>query len=81
MANVQINLTDELIDSIVVKQLQECRSVFLSDLGQNNSVFAWDDPEEDDKEIQKHIDALDIILNWFATPAQLKEIYGDNTNV
>ena len=76
----KIEISEDLIDSIVVDQLTASRQQFLNDLGANSNVFVWKDQEEDDKEIQKHIDAIDIVINWFATPEQLTKIYGDAEN-
>ena len=53
------------------------RQCFLDDLGAGNSVFVWDDGEADDAEIQRHIDALDVVLSWYGTPDQLKDLYGE----
>jgi hypothetical protein len=71
-----IDLDWEMVDKIVVKQLMSTRQCFLEDLGTKANVFFWDKPEEDDAEIQKHIDAIDLLLTWYATDEQLKEIYG-----
>jgi len=69
-----------MIDTIIVDQLAASRQQFLNDLGANSNVFVWNDPEEDDKEIQKHIDAIDMVINWYATESQLKNIYGAGKN-
>ena len=76
----KIEINEDMIDTIVVEQLAASRQQFLNDLGANNNVFVWNDPEEDDKEIQKHIDAIDMVINWYATESQLKNIYGDAEN-
>ena len=39
----------------------------------NDHVFVYGDQEADDIEIQKHIDSLDTLIDWFATPEQLEE--------
>jgi hypothetical protein len=44
------------------------------DIGANNLVFVWGDLEADAAEIQKHIDALELILKWYSTSDQLKEM-------
>ena len=72
----KIEISEDMIDTIVVEQLAATRQQFLNDLGANSNVFVWNDPEEDDKEIQKHIDAIDMVINWYATESQLKNIYG-----
>ena len=76
----KIEINEDMIDTIVVEQLAASRQRFLDDLGANSNVFVWDDQEEDDKEIQKHIDAIDIVISWFATSEQLTKIYGDAEN-
>ena len=76
----KIEISEDMIDTIVVEQLAATRQQFLNDLGANSNVFVWNDPEEDDKEIQKHIDAIDMVINWYATENQLKNIYGAGKN-
>jgi hypothetical protein len=76
----KIEISEDMIDTIVVEQLAASRQRFLNDLGANSNVFVWNDPEEDDKEIQKHIDAIDMVINWYATESQLKNIYGADKN-
>lgn len=77
MTKFTVNIDQDQIDQIVQQELIDCRAAFLADLGAGNSIFAWDDSEQDDAEIQRHIDALDVVISWFCTPAQLKDIYGD----
>jgi hypothetical protein len=77
MTKFTIEIDYELSDKITFDNLKDCRQRFLDDLGQNTGVFSWDDPESDDAEIQRHIDALDIILKWYGTPEQLMGIYGE----
>ena len=76
----KIEINEDMIDTIVVEQLAASRQQFLNDLGANSNVFVWNDPEEDDKAIQKHIDAIDMVINWYATESQLKNIYGAGKN-
>ena len=76
----KIEISEDMIATIVVEQLAATRQQFLNDLGANSNVFVWNDPEEDDKEIQKHIDAIDMVINWYATESQLKNIYGADKN-
>jgi len=75
--NYQIEITEDMIDTIIIDQLAASRQQFLKDLGANSHVFEWDNQEEDDKKIQQHIDALDLVIKWFARPEQLDKIYGD----
>lgn len=74
MNTVTIDLPWEAVDSIVVGQLRDTWESLKGDLGAGNNVFAWGDPEQDDALIQTHIDALELILKWYATPDQLKDM-------
>jgi hypothetical protein len=71
---VTVELNWEMIDEIVVGQLRETRESLKNDLGQSSNVFVWGDPEADDAEIQKHIDATELLLKWYATPEQLTDM-------
>lgn len=73
--SLKIEVDYEMADRILVAQLRETRDSLMRDLGKNNNVFVWGDREADDIEIQKHIDAVDLLLQWYATPEQLAEIY------
>lgn len=74
MSKFTIELNSEMIDEIVVGQLRDTWETLKSDLGAANDIFVWDDGEADDIEIQKHIDALELVLKWFSTPAQLEKM-------
>lgn len=74
MSKISVELEWETVDSIVVSQLRNTWEGLKADLGANNHVFVWGDQEADDAEIQKRIDALELILKWYSTPAQLKEM-------
>lgn len=74
MSGYNIELDWDIVDKIVVGQLRNTWETLKSDLGANNHVFVWGDQEADDAEIQKHIDALELILKWYATPEQLKDM-------
>lgn len=74
MSKVTVELGWDTIDSIVVGQLRDTWESLKGDLGAGNHVFAWGDQEQDDELIQKHIDALELILKWYATPAQLEDM-------
>jgi len=74
MSKYTIDLTYEITDQIVVDQLRNTWETLKLDIGANNHVFVWGDQEADDVEIQKHIDALELILKWYSTPDQLKEM-------
>ena len=74
MSKISVELDWEAIDGIVVSQLRETWQALKNDLGANNHVFVWGDQEADDAEIQKHIDALELMLKWYSTPDQLKDM-------
>jgi hypothetical protein len=74
MSGYKIELNWEMVDEIVVGQLRDTLECWKEDLGAGNHVFVWGDQEADDAQIQKHIDALELILKWYATPEQLKDM-------
>lgn len=74
MSGYKIELNWDMVDSIVVGQLRSTWESLKDDLGKGRHVFEWGDQQADDVEIQKHIDALEVVLKWFATPDQLKEM-------
>lgn len=74
MSKINVELDWETVDNIVVGQLQYTRESLKADIGAGKNVFAWGDQEQDDAEIQKHIDALELLLKWYATPSQLKDM-------
>lgn len=68
-----IDLDYEMVDKIIFQQLQDTRNCFTEDLekiknGDSVHVFHWGDLEADAAEIQKHIDALDVLLEWYRIP-------------
>lgn len=74
MTKICVELDYESIDNIVQQQLVDTWTCLKQDLGANNNVFVWGNPEADDAEIQKHIDALELVLKWYSTPDQLREL-------
>lgn len=74
MSKISVELDWETIDNIVVGQLRSTWETLKQDLGAGNNVFVWGVPEQDDAEIQKHIDALELLLKWYSTPEQLMEL-------
>lgn len=74
MSGYKIELTWDMVDNIVVGQLRDTWEGLKADLGANNHVFVWGDQEADDAEIQRHIDALEVVLKWYTTPDQRKEM-------
>jgi hypothetical protein len=74
MNKITVELDWETFDSIVVEQLRSTRESLKNDQGNKAWVFVWGDQEADDAEIQKHIDALELILKWYSTQEQLVEM-------
>lgn len=72
--SITVKLDYETIDSIVQAQLVETWTGLKDDLGKCRHIFVWGDPEADDAVIQKHIDALELVIKWYSTPDQLKEL-------
>jgi hypothetical protein len=72
--SITVKLDYETIDSIVQAQLVETWTGLKDDLGKSRHIFVWGDPEADDAVIQKHIDALELVIKWYSTPDQLKEL-------
>ena len=74
MSKISVELDWETVDNIVVEQLRKTWEALKDDLGAGRNIFVWGDPEADDVEIQKHIDAVEIMLKWYTTPDQRKEL-------
>ena len=74
MSKISVELDWETIDSIVVGQLRSTRESLLKDRGNKAWVFVWGDQEADDAEIQKYIDATELLLKWYSTQEQLVEM-------
>ena len=74
MAKYSVELDWETVDNVVFGQLRTTWETLKEDLGKGHHIFVWGDQETDDAEIQKHIDALELLLKWYATPDQLKEL-------
>lgn len=74
MSKFTVELDWETIDNIVVGQLRSTWETLKQDLGASKNVFVWGDDEADDAQIQKHIDALELLLKWYSTPEQLKDM-------
>ena len=74
MSKYTIDLSYEMVDHIIVEQLRDTWETLKNDLGNARWIFVWNDQEADDVEIQKRIDALELMLKWYATPDQVKEM-------
>jgi hypothetical protein len=71
---ITVKLDWETVDSIVVEQLRSTRESLKNDQGNKAWVFVWGDQEADDAEIQKYIDATELLLKWYSTQEQLVEM-------
>ena len=74
MTKISVELDYEALDNIVQAQLVETWESLKQDLGGGKWVFVWGDQEADDAEIQRHIDALELVIKWYSTPDQLKAL-------
>jgi hypothetical protein len=74
MSKISVELDWETVDSIVVGQLRSTRESLKNDQGNKAWVFVWGDQEADDAEIQKYIDATELLLKWYSTQEQLIEM-------
>ncbi len=67
---VAIQLDCEQISRLVYRDLLETRDQFLEDMECDRpSIFSRNEVA-DKMLIQKHIDALDVILEWYRDPSQ-----------
>ena len=74
MNNYQINLTYDQIGDIIVDQLYLTMTSLQGDIGRKTNIFLFNDHENDDKLVQEHIDALKLLLKWYAHPDRFKEL-------
>ena len=64
MSNDMMEVIHQALDDIVVGELSCIRDELSESIGRRHAIF-WLDPKEDDKEIQRHIDALNLILAYY----------------
>ena len=79
MSKFTIDIDYELVDKITAQSLIETYQNFkdrISEIeaGGRPAIFEWEDIEHDKAEIQKRIDALELLLDWYCTPDQLEEL-------
>lgn len=67
--NVSIQLDCEQISRLVYDDLMEARECFLEDLENDNPMVFSTNPTYDKILIMKHIEALDLILDWYHDPS------------
>lgn len=66
--NVSIQLDCEQVSRMVFNDLLKTRGMFLEDMESDNPCVFSCNEVYDKILIQKHIDALDIILEWYRDP-------------
>lgn len=74
-----IDIDYELADKITAQSLIDTHQNFKDrileiEAGGRPAIFEWEDIAADRAEIQKRIDALELLLDWYCTPDQLKEL-------
>ena len=79
MSKFTIDIDYELADKITAQNLLETYQNFkdrISEIeaGGRPAIFEWEDIQADRAEIQKRIDALELLLDWYCTPDQFKEL-------
>lgn len=67
--NVAIQLDCEQISRLVYADLLETRDQFLEDMESERPAIFSCNEVYDKMLIQKHIDALDVILEWYRDPS------------
>ena len=66
--NVSIQLDGEQISRMVYAELVETREAFIEDMeSERPAIFSFNEVY-DKMLIQKHIDALDVIIDWYKHP-------------
>ena len=69
----KIELTIDQVDEILVNELKETRSRFLEDIeeikgGNLVNCFFFNDALKDITEMERHVDALDVLISWYGVP-------------
>ena len=67
--SVSIQLDCEQISRLVYDDLMETRECFLEDLENDNPMVFSTNPTYDKSLIMKHIEALDLLLEWYHDPS------------
>lgn len=67
---VSIQLDGEQVSRLVYRELLDTRECFLADMERDNPCIFSMNEVYDKLLIQKHIDALDVILEWYRDPAE-----------
>lgn len=65
-----VDINDDAIYPIVLNELKTIRSYLANDLlSDNANVFFFNEPEKDRLEIQKYLDAMDIVIEYYEIPS------------
>lgn len=72
--SITIELCSETVNNIIVKELYNTLQSMKCELGAGNHIFVYGDQEQDDQLIQKHINAIELTLKWYASPDQMQGI-------
>lgn len=69
----KIELNIDQVDEILINELQDTRSRFLEDIetiksGTLINCFFFNDALEDIAEMERHVDALDVLISWYGVP-------------
>ena len=67
--NVSIQLDHEQISRLVYDDLMQTRECFLEDLESDSPNVFSTNPTYDKILIMEHIEALDLILDWYRDPS------------
>ena len=61
-----VDINTDAIYPIIINELKTARSYLANDLLRDNAnVFFFNEPEKDRLEIQKHLDAMDIVIAYY----------------
>ena len=75
MSTYTVEVDAETIDKIIIGQLKETYESLVEDLaaydgGKTPNIFFWGEPEKDKAEIQRHLDALKVVIEWYGVPGE-----------
>lgn len=74
-----VEIDDIACDSLVFQSLADTLLNFKNHINEINNggrpaIFEWEDTEYDKEQLQKHIDAIRVVLDWYGTPQQLEQL-------
>jgi hypothetical protein len=70
---IQMELEADTVSEIVARELIQQRQWMIEAMREESPMMFHTNPEEDRVEIQKHIDAMTLLMGFFATPNELTE--------